>query len=485
MPLQHIEVARDLADGATLRADVAVIGSGAGGATVAGEVARRGLTAVVVEAGGRPHPGGLGTHVRNAYPEEEQLQSEFGPAVLAGLTPYEGAEQPLAGLRGQRFAHAVGGMMSFWSHVCAVPDHATEAEPGVPEDEMRALWRQAAALLWSNTSVGAHGVRQRRLTEALAAAFPGLPPGREVQPLPVGMRIGAAGSPEYSGIDALLTSGDAAAPGRVTLVPGYAVPRVEMAGSRARAVLAVAVAGGGRRTLRIEAGTVVTAAGALGSPMILHSSGVRPPALGRYLTDHSMVSSRVRLSPEVLAGMGARDESFGVWVPSSSARPLHTQLVPGWTRVPGFDESVPVRETSDIGQFVAVAPHPDNRLLFDDEHRDAWGLPATTARFELSEADREAIRAAAADHVRVADAVRDTSYGLSVSIAPPGGSLHLMGSTRLGTEETGVADAYGKVWGTDNLYVAGNGVVSTATTSNPTLNVVALALRTARAVAGS
>ncbi|MGW1817524.1 GMC oxidoreductase [Streptomyces sp. NPDC002125] len=481
MPLHHVEVWNDLSDAGTLTADVAVIGSGAGGAAVAGELSRAGLSTVVLEPGDIPHPYGFGAHLRNAYPVEEDLGTGFGPRVLEALVPYARAAATLPALRGQRFAHAVGGMMSYWSHVCAVPDHATEAEPSVPEAEMRALWAEAARLLWSNSTVGAAGVRQRHLRRLLGQEFTGLPEGRGVQPLPVGMREDASGQARYSGIDALLDGGQSTGPATVGIVPGYAARQVVLTGGRATAVLAGAVAGG--RALRVEADAVVVAAGALGSPAILHASGVRPPALGRYLTDHSMVSSRVRLSAGVREGATADDASFGVWIPSSGERPLHTQIVPGWTEVAGFDRSVPARETADIGQFVAVDPDPDNRLVFGEGKPGPWGLPSVSARFELGAADRDRVRAAVADHVRVADTIRDTSHGLGVSVAPPGGSLHLMGSTRLGTEETGVADGNGRVWGTDNLYVAGNGVVSTRTTSNPTLNVVALALRTARAVA--
>ncbi|MDT0267520.1 GMC oxidoreductase [Streptomyces sp. DSM 44915] len=483
MPLQHVEVHRDLADGTTLRADVAIVGSGAGGAAVAGELSRAGLTSVVIEPGDLPHDRGLGTHLRNAHPPEADLRAEFGPRVLEGLVPYQNAERTLPDLRGQRFVHAIGGMMSFWSHVCAEPDYATEAEPDIPQAEMRSLWAEAAELLWANREVGAAGVRQRRLMAALRGLLPGLPADRGVQPLPIGLRHDPTGQAEYAGADALLSGLDTARPARITLVAGYAAQRIELAGSRASAVVAAAVNGPAR--LRIEADAVVTAAGALGSPMILRNSGIRLPALGRYLTDHTMVSSRIRLGRHVLAGADERDASFGVWIPSSAARLAHTQVVPPWTEVAGFDPGVPARETADIGQFVGVDPDPDNRLVFDDDRHDAWGLPVTTARFALGAADRERLHATVADHARVADSIRDTSVGLSISVAPPGGSLHLMGSTRLGSPETGVADSRGKVWGTDNLYVAGNGVVSTRTTSNPTVNVVAIALRTARAIAGT
>ncbi|MCU1444504.1 GMC oxidoreductase [Cryobacterium sp.] len=45
-----------------------------------------------------------------------------------------------------------------------------------------------------------------------------------------------------------------------------------------------------------------------------------------------------------------------------------------------------------------------------------------------------------------------------------------------------VCDPDGRVWGTGNLFVAGNGVVPTALGCNSTLTAATLAVRTARAV---
>ena len=67
-------------------------------------------------------------------------------------------------------------------------------------------------------------------------------------------------------------------------------------------------------------------------------------------------------------------------------------------------------------------------------------------------------------------------------VMPLGASLHYQGTTRMGADDDGtsVCSPDSEVWGVPGLFVAGNGVIPTATACNPTLTGVALAVRGAR-----
>ena len=67
---------------------------------------------------------------------------------------------------------------------------------------------------------------------------------------------------------------------------------------------------------------------------------------------------------------------------------------------------------------------------------------------------------------------------------PLGASLHYQGTTRMGETDDGrsVCSPDSEVWGTPGLFVAGNGVIPTATACNPTVTSVALAVRGARRI---
>jgi choline dehydrogenase-like flavoprotein len=60
-----------------------------------------------------------------------------------------------------------------------------------------------------------------------------------------------------------------------------------------------------------------------------------------------------------------------------------------------------------------------------------------------------------------------------------------MGTVRMGPEDDGtsVCDSFSRVWGVPGLVLAGNGLIPTANSCNPTLTSVAIAVRGAQALA--
>lgn len=133
------------------------------------------------------------------------------------------------------------------------------------------------------------------------------------------------------------------------------------------------------------------------------------------------------------------------------------------------------------------APNPDSRVVLAPE-RDALGLRRVRLDWQLSAIDRHTVVAATKafgaefarlglGRVRLADWLLDGGDAWSPDML---GGYHHMGTTRMAADPgKGVVDADCRVHHVDNLYMAGSSVFPTGGCTNPTLTIVALALRLA------
>lgn len=133
------------------------------------------------------------------------------------------------------------------------------------------------------------------------------------------------------------------------------------------------------------------------------------------------------------------------------------------------------------------APNPDSRVTLTDE-RDALGLRRIQLDWRLSAIDRESIRGLVQ---LIGEEVGRLGVGRvsmeewlldSGDVWPDhylGGNHHI-GTTRMAEDPTrGVVNEDCRVFGIDNLFIAGSSVFPTSGVANPTLTIVALALRLA------
>jgi choline dehydrogenase-like flavoprotein len=137
-----------------------------------------------------------------------------------------------------------------------------------------------------------------------------------------------------------------------------------------------------------------------------------------------------------------------------------------------------------MGCACEQAPNPESRVTLSEE-RDALGLRRVRLDWRLSETDKLSLN-------RILHALAEEfgAQGLGrvrLTLSDDGnwpeevlGGYHHMGTTRMAdSPEHGVVDANCRVHGVANLYIAGSSVFTTGGASNPTLTIVALALRLA------
>ncbi|HEX5816212.1 MAG TPA: GMC family oxidoreductase [Methylomirabilota bacterium] len=138
-----------------------------------------------------------------------------------------------------------------------------------------------------------------------------------------------------------------------------------------------------------------------------------------------------------------------------------------------------------VKNVMEQAPNPESRVVLTGG-RDPLGCPRVALHWRLTALDK---RTAHRAHAVLDEALRRAGVGRLQSALggpedpwPPGlrGARHHMGTTRMHPDPgRGVVDADGRVHGVANLYLAGSSVFPTSGSANPTLTIVALALRLA------
>jgi choline dehydrogenase-like flavoprotein len=137
-----------------------------------------------------------------------------------------------------------------------------------------------------------------------------------------------------------------------------------------------------------------------------------------------------------------------------------------------------------INFWTEASPNPDSRVTLGSEI-DALGQRKVVLDWRLNESDLTSVKQVL---TQFGQALGQTGLGRIKLNFDPGegwpermsGSYHHMGTTRMHDDpKQGVVDANCRVHGLENLHVAGSSVFTTSGQANPTLTIVALALRLA------
>jgi choline dehydrogenase-like flavoprotein len=478
---------RGVADRSVLRADVCILGAGAAGITIARELAGRGIRVLVLESGGLAF---------------ESSTQDLAAGEVAGH-PYPALESARV--------RAFGGSTAHWNGWCRPFDAVDfEERPGIPHSgwpitlaELVPYYARAQPLcqLGPYEYDGGHWAREtgsRRLQlggESFETSiFQFSPP----------TRFGAVYRRELAAarnVRVLLHS-------NVTLiVPDEARRRVDR--------LEVATLTG--RRFEVRARRYVLACGGIENARLLLASGVGGPAVGRFFADHphspvglavlpaevapfydgvvSAGSTRVRAA---LATTPSLARTGALLRASMTFEPLETdpyidhhdereQRLAAFGRdvasVAASLEEAPLRVYA-LYMRSEQAPNPASRVSLADE-RDALGMRRARLEWRLSDLDRGSTK-------RMVRLLAETvgRFGIGRVFSRPasdagfwdrvGAGFHHMGTTRMGTDpRTAVVDRDCRMLGVENLSVAGSSVFATSGYSNPTLTIVALALRLA------
>ena len=159
---------------------------------------------------------------------------------------------------------------------------------------------------------------------------------------------------------------------------------------------------------------------------------------------------------------------------------LASFVEPGeWGR--GFTEKMDAyARTAGMWLVGEDMPQADNRVTLNPDVKDEHGLPVPDVHFD-DHANDVAMRQHAYE---AADRIYGAVGALSVHHTPPYPSTHNLGTNRMSERpEDGVVDRWGGAHDVANLFVSDGSVMTTGAAANPTLTIVALAIRQADHIA--
>jgi choline dehydrogenase-like flavoprotein len=134
---------------------------------------------------------------------------------------------------------------------------------------------------------------------------------------------------------------------------------------------------------------------------------------------------------------------------------------------------------------VQEVPNPASRVTLDGQVRDRFGMPVARVSGRVHPEDLNTARFISEKAVAWALASgAKTALPLTLAVSEgPSGGQHQAGTCRMGHDPaSSVTDAWGTVWGHDNLHIVGGSLHVTNGGVNPVLTIMALAYRVSQHV---
>jgi long-chain-alcohol oxidase len=502
-PKKTIEPLR-IAEDTELDCDVVIVGSGAGGGTAAGVLAKAGLDVVLVEAGG--------------YFSEE----DFDGAELDGYARlYLGGggvptpDQSIGLLAGFCLG---GGTTVNYTWCFRPPDHVRDdwrerfglEEWAGPEfdESLDAVWDR----IHVNSENSMPSLRDERFREGLAKL------GWDSQVMQrnaVGCREEICGQCHYgcplgAKQSTFKTWLQDAYDAGARIVVNAPVERVLIEGGEAKGIEATTMDG---HKLTVRARAVAVAAGAINTPALLVRSRLDNPNVGKNLMIHPVLLVWAMFEQEVLPWTGVfgatfcdefldMGEGYGVKYMHASAHPSdlavfapwrgaaeHAELMHGLRYTGGFGVLQRARGAGEIVVGSDGLPAPVWGLSDFDRDVMRKGLDGMTQILEAGGARRIYTSHAGwisydpgnGGREELLKAADDYGWGpAQVTL----GSFHLMGTAHMSANREGsVCDPTGEAWDARNLFVVDGAVLPTALGVNPMVTIEAAAHKIARGMA--
>lgn len=504
-PIQPYTITGDT----TLEADVVVIGSGAGGSVVAGELATAGKSVIVLEKGGYNNEATFTLQEAQAMPElylkrGTLTTKDLGVIVLAGST-------------------LGGGTVVNWTTSFRTPERVLEEwdeSSGLRGWFTDASLRESFAAVEQRINVNTDNSEHNTQNQLLAAGCATLGYHAGV------LRRNAVGCEQRCGTcgfgcrygakqSTMKTYLQDAYDHEARIIVHCAVDRVLIENERAVGVKAIVtdLAAGKTYNLTVRARAVIVAAGAINSPLILMSSGLDNQHIGRHLKLHPVTTITGIYSDKVYCWQGVMqsaysdefgylDGNYGYKLEVPPAHPGLLGLSTPWYGARDYREQM--LQAPNIATFIVLARDkgegsvvigPDGEAQIDyvvsayDRHHLLHGL-SQAARIHFA-AGATSILSLHNKRTRLdrpqsgeVSSLQMHSFDRQLERHGMGPNrvmmftAHQMGTCRMGADPLhAVTDEHAQVYGVKGLFVCDGSLFPSASGVNPMLSIMGLAHR--------
>jgi choline dehydrogenase-like flavoprotein len=125
-------------------------------------------------------------------------------------------------------------------------------------------------------------------------------------------------------------------------------------------------------------------------------------------------------------------------------------------------------------------PRAENRITLNSEVKDGFGLPVANVHVDEHLNDQSMRKHAQGQMSKMYDAIG----AKRIVLGPTPPATHNLGTARMSADpRDGATNAWGQTHDIPNLFISDGSVLSTPGSANPTLTIVALALRQAEYIA--
>jgi choline dehydrogenase-like flavoprotein len=294
---------------------------------------------------------------------------------------------------------------------------------------------------------------------------------------------------------------DALATGNLTLVPNAVVREITRDKKTGLVNGVNYLDRHSRREFHAQAGVVMVGASCLESTRLLLNSGIANSSgvLGHYLFDQFYVKDAVvatvsdarggKAAPGLMGGGGyiprfrnlnTREEDFirGYAVDFGSGGTPDPKYFPLYGKALQ-QELTDARDSSfEMTVMGEVLPRYENHVRIDKGVKDAWGIPALHVSARYSDNEHAMARDAERTLTGVCEEAGFKVLASHHQMVPPGESIHELGTCRMGDNpKTSGLNRWNQSHDVPNLFVIDGSSFVSGGSQNPTLTILALAMR--------